>query len=246
MNERILRSPVTDSEAEPADSVVMGSEVKISAGRAALPADLVIPDGATSIVVFVHGSGSSRRSPRNRHVAAILQTEKFATLLVDLLTADEEAAEATHEPRPIDIDSLASRVVRVTEWLRKQEQTAHLGIGYFGASTGAAAALMAAAHHPDTVAAVVCRGGRPDLAMAALPRVKAATLLIVGSTDYPVVQLNQQALIYLCCEKRLEIIPGAGHLFEQPGALDHIAHLAGAWFHEHLAAVGERLPLVTA
>jgi putative phosphoribosyl transferase len=134
----------------------------------------------------------------------------------------------------------------VTEWLRKQEQTAHLGIGYFGASTGAAAALVAAVHHPDTVGAIVCRGGRPDLAMAVLPRVRAATLFIVGGADYPVIQLNQQAMQYLGAEKRLEIIPGAGHLFEQEGALDRVAQLAGNWFHEHLVATGERLPLVTA
>lgn len=170
----------------------------------------------------------------------------MATLLVDLVTEDEEAADAKHETRPIDVDALASRVVRVTEWLTKQEQTAHLGIGYFGASTGAAAALVAAAHHPDLVCAIVCRGGRPDLAMSVLPRVRAATELIVGGLDYPVIQLNQQSLTHLRCEKRLEIIPGAGHLFEQEGALDHVARLAASWFHEHLAATGERLPLVVA
>jgi dienelactone hydrolase len=224
----------------------MSNEVKISAGRAALPADLVVPDGASSIVLFVHGCGSSRRSPRNRHVAQVLHARKIATLLVDLITPEEEAAEAAHEPRPIDVDSLASRVVRVTEWLRKQEQTARLGIGYFGASTGAAAALVAAAHHPDDVTAVVCRGGRPDLAVGALPRVRAATLMIVGGLDYPVIQLNQQALVHLRCEKRLEIIPGAGHLFEQEGALEHVANLTTAWFEEHLVLAGERLPLVTA
>jgi len=200
-----------------------------------LDGDLTVPSGAGAIVVFVHGSGSSRRSPRNRAVAEGLQDAGLATLLMDLLTPGEEAVDVQTAARlRFDIPLLAGRVIAATDWIGR-----HLGpwrLGYFGASTGAAAALMAAAEGPDRVGAVVSRGGRPDLAAAALSCVQAPTLLIVGAADAVVLELNREAFNALRTEKRLEVVAGAGHLFEEPGALERVTALARDWFVRHLAA----------
>jgi dienelactone hydrolase len=185
-------------------------------------------------VLFAHGSGSSRHSPRNRYVAWLLNEVGLATLLVDLLTSEEEAIDLTTAHLRFDIGLLAGRLIGVTDWLTEHPDTRHLRIGYFGASTGAAAALMAAAERADVVGAVVSRGGRPDLAGPALTRVKAPTLLIVGGNDFPVIDLNRAALAQLHCEKQLVIVPGATHLFEEPGALDQVAQLAREWFKRYL------------
>jgi putative phosphoribosyl transferase len=185
-------------------------------------------------VLFAHGSGSSRHSPRNRYVAWLLNEAGLATLLVDLLTSEEEAIDLTTAHLRFDIGLLAGRLIGVTDWLTEHPDTRHLRIGYFGASTGAAAALMAAAERADVVGAVVSRGGRPDLAGPALTRVKAPTLLIVGGNDFPVIDLNRAALAQLHCEKQLVIVPGATHLFEEPGALDQVAQLAREWFKRYL------------
>ena len=210
------------------------SEVTIAVGNDQLGATLDIPNSARGIVVFAHGSGSSRFSPRNRHVAAVLRQAEFGTLLMDLLTAEEgRADEATAEIR-FDIPRLASRLASATDWLRERKDTQQLAIGYFGASTGAAAALVAAADRADEVSAVVSRGGRPDLANAALTRVKAPTLLLVGSLDRVVIDLNSAAMEHLTCEKILELVPGATHLFEEAGALDEVARHASAWFRQYL------------
>jgi dienelactone hydrolase len=200
-----------------------------------LPGDLTIPAKALGVVVFAHGSGSSRLSPRNQRVAGHLQAGGFATLLFDLLTADEEALDAQTGQLRFDVSMLADRLVSVTDWLGTQSETRGLHIGYFGASTGAAAALMAAAMRPDVVRAVVSRGGRPDLAGPALMRVKAPTLLIVGGHDVPVIGMNRAALAQLgATTKQLEIVPGATHLFEEPGTLDRVCDLALGWFATHL------------
>jgi putative phosphoribosyl transferase len=202
--------------------------VKIRA--ADLDGDLSVPSGATGVVVFAHGSGSSRHSPRNRYVAGILNEGSLATLLIDLLKADEQDVD-----RRFDIPFLEGRLVAVTQWLREQPQVAGLKIGYFGASTGAGAALVAAAELPLMIHAVVSRGGRPDLAGEALERVKAPTLAIVGGNDPVVLELNRQALARMHCVKTLQVIPGASHLFEEPGVLDEVAKLARAWFAKELA-----------
>jgi len=199
-----------------------------------LEGNLSLPEGARGIVLFAHGSGSSRHSPRNRYVAQILNEAKLATLLVDLLTPDEEAIDLRTAHLRFDIGLLAERLVGVTDWLTQYPDTRHLRVGYFGASTGAAAALVAAAQRPDAVDAVVSRGGRPDLAGPALALVRAPTLLIVGGNDFEVVELNRRALALLRCEKRLEIVPGATHLFEEPGALEVVARLAREWFERYL------------
>ncbi len=209
--------------------------VRIYAGSVVLAGDLCVPEGATGIVLFAHGSGSSRHSPRNRFVAQELQNAGLATLLMDLLTSDEEVEDAYTGYLRFDIDLLARRLVEATFWLAEQEETATLRIGYFGASTGAAAALMAAASVPDQVSAVVSRGGRPDLAARSLPRVKAPTLLIVGENDPLVLDLNRRAFEQLRCKKRFEIVEGASHLFEEPGALEKVASLARDFFVETLA-----------
>jgi putative phosphoribosyl transferase len=199
-----------------------------------LSGDLVIPESATGAVLFAHGSGSSRLSPRNRYVAGILQQAGLATLLLDLLTeAEEEIDQVTGELR-FDIELLSGRLLEATDWLRCQRSTRDLSIGYFGASTGAAAALVTAAERPSLIGAVVSRGGRPDLAASALPRVQAPTLLIVGSNDRHVIALNQQALAELRCEKQLAIVAGATHLFEEPGTLEEVSKLARNWFRQHL------------
>jgi pimeloyl-ACP methyl ester carboxylesterase len=211
--------------------------VRIPAGTVTLAGSLTLPEQAQAIVLFAHGSGSSRFSPRNRYVARLLNEAKLATLLVDLLTVHEEVIDARTARLRFDIDLLAERLVDATDWLTEFPDTKHLRIGYFGASTGAAAALAAAAIRPDVVNAVVSRGGRPDLAGAALTRVRAATLLIVGENDGQVIELNRAALAELRCEKQLVIVPGATHLFEEPGTLDVVAQLARDWFEQHLIAV---------
>jgi dienelactone hydrolase len=184
--------------------------------------------------LFAHGSGSSRFSPRNRYVASVLQSAGLGTLLMDLLTAEEEQRDDLTGELRFDIDLLAMRVVRAVDWLARAEDTRGLRIGCFGSSTGAAAALVAAAERPNEVAAVVSRGGRPDLAAPSLPRVRAPTLLIVGGSDYEVLELNREALAQLSCEKELTIVRGATHLFEEPGALARVATLAAEWFSRHL------------
>jgi pimeloyl-ACP methyl ester carboxylesterase len=191
-----------------------------------LEGDLAIPDRARGIVLFAHGSGSSRRSPRNQFVARVLREAGLGTLLFDLLTLREDAVYETR----FDIDLLAQRLAAATNWMTRQPVAASLGVGYFGASTGAAAALIAAAEVGEAIGAVVSRGGRPDLADAALARVTAPTLLIVGGLDDVVIDLNRQAYAGLRCEKRLVIVPGATHLFEEPGTLDEVARLAADWF----------------
>jgi putative phosphoribosyl transferase len=208
--------------------------VQVPAGSVTLEGNLTLPKESRAIVLFAHGSGSSRHSPRNRYVARVLNEAKLATLLIDLLTLHEEVVDARTAQLRFDIDLLAERLVDATDWLTQFPDTKHLRIGYFGASTGAAAALAAAAVRPDAVRAIVSRGGRPDLTGAALTRVQAPTLLIVGEHDDQVVQLNRQALAQLRCEKRLVIVPGATHLFEEPGALDEVARLARDWFQRHL------------
>jgi putative phosphoribosyl transferase len=204
--------------------------VAIAAGGVSLSGDLVVPRGVKGVVLFAHGSGSSRLSPRNRYVAQVLQARGLATLLFDLLTE----AEATVRARVFDIPLLAERLSMATDWIGKREDLGRLPMGYFGASTGAAAALVAAARKPEAVRAIVSRGGRPDLAQGALEKVTAPTLLIVGGNDAGVLDLNREAARRLRGTAKLEIIPGAGHLFEEPGALAKVAELAAAWFESHL------------
>lgn len=215
--------------------------VKVTAGRVVLDGDLTLPEGAIGIVVFAHGSGSSRHSPRNRAVAAVLQQAGLATLLIDLLTPSEEAVDAQTAYFRFDIALLAERLVGTTHWLKQQAETRELPVGYFGASTGGGAALLAAAEDPDAVSAIVSRGGRPDLAGSALQMVQAPTLLIVGERDQPVIGLNREALAELRCEKELAIVPGATHLFEEPGALEEVARMAADWFVRHLSTAREAM-----
>ena len=217
-----------------ADQTVEEQFVRVPAGEVMLDGNLALPEGSHAIVLFAHGSGSSRHSPRNRYVARLLNEAKLSTLLIDLLTLDEEVIDARTAQLRFDIGLLAERLVAATDWLTQFPDTRHLRIGYFSASTGAAAALAAAALRTDVVGAVVSRGGRPDLAGAALMRVRAPTLLIVGENDGQVIQLNREALAQLRCEKQLMIVPGATHLFEEPGALDVVARLASDWFERHL------------
>lgn len=210
--------------------------IRIMAGEATLNGDLGMPSGAGGIVVFAHGSGSSRLSPRNRYVAQVLRQAGLATLLFDLLTpAEEEEDEPTLQFR-FDIPMLADRLVIVTDWVKQNPETKDLSAGYFGASTGAAAALVAAAERPDVVSAIVSRGGRPDLAASALARVRAPTLLIVGGLDFEVIAMNKEALSRLNTEKKLVIVPGATHLFEEPGTLEQVARLAAEWFAGRLGS----------
>ena len=209
--------------------------VQVPAGAVTLDGNLGVPADARGIVLFAHGSGSSRHSPRNRYVAGMLRAAGLATLLMDLLTADEEAIDLQTQRLRFDISLLADRLVGATDWLAQNPDTRDLTIGYFGASTGAAAALVAAAQRPDTVGAIVSRGGRPDLAGAALAHVRAPTLLIVGGNDIPVIGMNQEAMAQLHAETKLEIVPGATHLFEEPGALEEVARLALEWFERYLS-----------
>jgi pimeloyl-ACP methyl ester carboxylesterase len=210
-------------------------------GQMALEADIAIPPDAAGVVLFAHGSGSSRHSRRNRSVAAELSSLRIATVLADLLTAEEEDVDLSSGALRFDIPMLTARVVRMIDWAQSYDLIASLPIGLFGASTGAAAALDAAAARPDVVRAVVSRGGRPDLA-AHLNVVKAPTLLIVGGDDRDVLALNVAALGRLTCTKKLEIVPRATHLFEEPGALQQVASLAGAWFEEYLPAQKGKRP----
>lgn len=211
--------------------------VWVSAGEVELEGSLEVPEGAQGVVLFAHGSGSSRHSPRNRFVAKELQGGGLGTLLIDLLTPEEEAVDLRTRELRFDIEGLARRLVGVVDWLGEHPDTAGLGIGLFGASTGAGAALVAAAERPE-VGAVVSRGGRPDLAGAALTRVRAPTLLIVGGFDKPVIELNRRAFERLSETKDLQIVPGASHLFEEPGTLDEVARLARTWFTRHLSRRG--------
>ena len=199
-----------------------------------LDGNVAVVDQATGLVLFVHGSGSSRHSMRNQFVARTLNQAGLATLLLDLLTREEESVDLYTREHRFDISLLAERLVWVTEWVKQQKQIAVLSIGYFGSSTGAGAALVAAAALPNDVAAVVSRGGRPDLAGAALPKVKAPTFLIVGGEDHVVIELNEQARSQMKCECEIEIVPGATHLFEELGALEKVAKLASDWFVSHL------------
>jgi putative phosphoribosyl transferase len=212
------------------------NEVRIAAGRATLDGNLVIADGATALVLFAHGSGSSRHSPRNQSVARALNNAGLATLLFDLLTPEEEAIDLRTREHRFNIGLLSGRLVHATKWAQQQEQTRDLRIGYFGSSTGGGAALVAAAEIPQDVGAVVSRGGRPDLAGEALPKVQTPTLLIVGGNDDIVIELNEQARDQMRCEVKLEIVPGATHLFEEPGTLEKVAQLASNWFVNHLGA----------
>ena len=211
------------------------NDVRIEAGREVLFGNLNILENATTLVLFAHGSGSSRHSPRNQFVARTLNNAGLATLLFDLLTQQEEAIDMRTREHRFNIALLAERLVHATKWAKQQEQTRDLRAGYFGSSTGGAAALVAAAELPQDVGAVVSRGGRPDLAGEALPKVQAPTLLIVGGNDDVVIELNEQARDRMRCEVKLEIVPGATHLFEEPGALEQVAKLASDWFLLHAA-----------
>lgn len=212
--------------------------VRVSAGPVELEGNLGAPEGARGIVLFAHGSGSSRHSPRNRYVARVLREAGLATLLIDLLTSEEGEMDLRTAHLRFDIGLLAGRLVGATDWLKENPGTRDLRVGYFGASTGAGAALVAAAGRPRDVGAIVSRGGRPDLAGEALSRVRAPTLLIVGGDDVPVIGMNEEAMARMSAEKRLEIVSGATHLFEEPGALEEVARLAAGWFVRHLLPAG--------
>jgi dienelactone hydrolase len=214
--------------------------ISVPAGDARLPGELTMPPNARGLVLFAHGSGSSRFSSRNQFVARALEQRGLATLLIDLLTSDEEALDRHTAHLRFDIPLLAGRLVAIVEWLKRQPQTQLLPVGLFGASTGGGAALMAAAARPGDIAAVVSRGGRPDLAGTALPNVAAPTLLIVGGDDTPVIAMNRDAMRQMRGVVSLEIVPGATHLFEEPGTLEHVAALAGDWFGRHLQPVAQR------
>jgi putative phosphoribosyl transferase len=207
--------------------------VEIPVGNAVVEGNLIVPSGAKGVVLFAHGSGSSRFSPRNRYVAKIFNASKIGTLLFGLLTKEEEEEDVVTAEYRFNIDLLAERLIGATEWLKK-DQTKNYAFGYLGASTGAAAALIAAAKLPSDIAAVVSRGGRPDLAANYLPRVVAPTLLLVGSLDTVVIELNRQAMEQMSAEKKLVIIPGATHLFEEPGKLEEVAKLSTNWFLRYL------------
>jgi putative phosphoribosyl transferase len=212
----------------------MTMSVRVPIGDQSLPGDLEIPADPRGLVLFAHGSGSSRKSPRNQSVARALERRHLATLLIDLLTPEEEAVDDRTRQYRFDIPMLADRLVTIVDWLRAAESTGSLPIGLFGASTGGGAALIAAARRPRDVAAVVSRGGRLDLAGASLAKVIAPTLLIVGGFDAPVIQMNRDAMKQMRWQVTLEIVPGATHLFEEPGTLECVAQLAGDWFAEHL------------
>jgi len=217
-----------------ADVTLRTRQVTLPVGAVSLVADLVVPPDVRGVVLFAHGSGSSRASPRNRFVAGALQEAGLATLLFDLLTWSEARQDALTHALRFDIELLSRRMTAVTELVAGPDLNGGLPIGIFGASTGAAAALIAAAERPELVSAVVSRGGRPDLATSALRRVKAPTLLIVGGEDPDVVTLNRRALNAMTCARTLEIVPGATHLFEEPGTLERVAELARDWFVTHL------------
>jgi putative phosphoribosyl transferase len=214
-------------------SVIDEGLIKVRADGATLEGNLLVPRGATGIVLFAHGSGSSRFSSRNRYVAEALRERRLGTLLIDLLTHDEELVDTRTAHLRFDIELLAKRLIGTTEWLGRESP--RLRVGLFGASTGGAAALVAAARIPDRIHAVVSRGGRPDLAGQALPLVKAPTLLIVGGNDTPVIGMNKEAFDQMTCVHDMKIIPGASHLFEEAGALEQVAELAGNWFEKYLS-----------
>jgi dienelactone hydrolase len=214
-------------------AVIERNAVLIPVGSMVLEGELSLPSAPPGVVVFAHGSGSSRHSPRNRRVAEALNERMLGTLLVDLLTTSEEQEDRYTSCFRFDIDLLAARLVAITDWLHAQPRTSSHQIGYFGASTGAAAALVAAAKRPDIVTTVVSRGGRPDLAGPALSRVRAPTLLIVGEEDTTVYHMNRQATAMMGCQTEVAVVPGATHLFEEPGALEEVARLAGEWFVTH-------------
>jgi pimeloyl-ACP methyl ester carboxylesterase len=208
--------------------------IHVPAGSVSLEGNLLIPGGATGVALFAHGSGSSRFSSRNRYVAQVLREGGLGTLLLDLLTQEEELVDTRTAHLRFDIEMLADRLVATVQWLAREKATERLKVGFFGASTGAGAALVAAARLPDRISAIVSRGGRPDLAGAALPNVKAPTLLIVGGEDKPVIQMNQQAYERMTAPREIVIVPGATHLFEEPGALEAVARLARDWFQRYL------------
>jgi pimeloyl-ACP methyl ester carboxylesterase len=214
--------------------------VEVPVGPEVLHGDLGLPHSAVGLVLFAHGSGSSRHSPRNRFVARSLEDRGFATLLIDLLTPEEEAVDERTAQYRFDIPMLAERLVTIVDWLETRHETAPLPLALFGASTGAGAALIAAAERPDRVAAVVSRGGRPDLAGAALSRVRVPVLLMVGGFDVPVIEMNRDAMRAMHADVELQIVPGATHLFEEPGTLERVAELAGAWLTRHVAATPVR------
>jgi dienelactone hydrolase len=217
---------------------VLEEHVEVQSGRVVLEGDLGIPDKPAGVVLFAHGSGSGRHSPRNRFVAEELRRGGLATLLIDLLTEEEEEEDRYTAQLRFDLDLLSERLVGAADWLLRNRQTAGLPLGLFGASTGAAAALRASVERANAVQAVVSRGGRPDLAQDALPRVRASTLLLVGSNDEAVIRLNRQALSWLptSTPRKLVLVHGAGHLFEEPGALEEVSRLARDWFHRFLTS----------
>lgn len=219
---------------QPAKMTIEHISVSIPATEVALPGDLFIPEEARGVVLFAHGSGSSRHSPRNRYVAEFLNEQMLGTLLVDLLTPEEERGDGTSADQRFNIELLTERLSTITDWLAGSPQVRGHQIGLFGASTGAAAALMTAAQRPEVVKAVVSRGGRPDLAPSAAPLVRAPTLLIVGGRDTNVLQMNREAMAHMNCIAELRIVSGATHLFEERGALAQVAKLAGDWFLAHL------------
>jgi putative phosphoribosyl transferase len=216
------------------DTTGLERVVRVSAGEVVLEGTLTVPVGARGVVLFAHGSGSSRHSPRNRFVAESLREGGLATLLVDLLTAHEEKIDMVTRHLRFDINLLAERLAGAIDWLEEESSTRSLSVGLFGASTGGGAALVAAAERPQRVGAVVSRGGRPDLAGVALQSVRAPTLLIVGERDEPVIELNEEAMKWMRAPVELEIVPGATHLFEEPGTLERVAELARNWFVAHL------------
>jgi dienelactone hydrolase len=208
--------------------------VRIPVGSVVVEGNLTVPSSARGVVLFAHGSGSSRFSPRNQYVAKVFNAQKIATLLFDLLTNEEDQEDLVTAEYRFNINLLAERLISATEWLKKDPRTKNYAFGYFGASTGAAAALIAAAKLPNDIVAVVSRGGRPDLAAAYLPRVAAPTLLLVGGLDTEVIELNRQAMAQMSATKKLVIVPGATHLFEEPGKLEEVAKLSTDWFLRYL------------
>ncbi len=219
----------------PATPADIGYMVRVPAGGVVLDGDLAVPADARGIVLFAHGSGSSRFSPRNRYVAGALRERGLGTLLMDLLTSSEEAMDERTAHLRFDIEMLGRRLADAAAWVAAGTATRGMPIAYFGASTGAAAALLAAARAPDGIGAIVSRGGRPDLAGSALAQVHAPTLLVVGGADTSVIEMNREAFGQLRCPKEMAIVPGASHLFEEPGALEEVARLAGEWFARWLA-----------
>jgi len=211
---------------------VEANDIEIRSRGVRLSGDLIVPEDAQAVVLFAHGSGSSRHSPRNKFVARTFRAAGVGTVLFDLLTREEEAVDLHTAHLRFDIGLLAERLIGATEWIKRELD--FFRIGYFGSSTGGGGALVAAAHLGDEIGAVVSRGGRPDLAGEALPRVTSPTLLIVGGLDYPVIEMNEAALARLRCEKELKVVPGASHLFEEPGTLEQVADLAAGWFSRHL------------